>query len=74
MMGINLYMKNSKVMINIELVGIFKTPYCKKKLWGNVKYKVYLNLSMENKIHDFWKLNLDFIEGCKDCEFHYYVL
>lgn len=25
---------------------------------------------MENKIHDFWKLNLDFIEGCKDCEFH----
>lgn len=53
--------------------NVYPCPMLRTKLWGNIKHENLFNFLQENKnkIYAFWRLNLDFIDGCKSCEFRY---
>lgn len=53
--------------------NIYPCPMFRTKLWGNVNELNLLKFLQENKheIYDFWRLNLDYIDGCDRCEFRY---
>lgn len=53
--------------------NIYPCPMLRTKLWGNVKQENLLKFFQDNKneIYDFWRTNLDYIDGCNQCEFRY---
>lgn len=53
--------------------NLYPCPLYKSKNFGNIKNNSLLNFLKKNKniIYEFWSNNLDFVNGCAECEFRY---